>query len=107
MQNIEELKIEFIGGGEVLGFKFTQKAKFEKHYIYEVLSEEGAQHFEVFERRNTAKCIDFSQKLFSETDFAERYPKANDFGVWAWTTRTFDKALAIANRDELFEIREV
>lgn len=88
---IEELPKKFIGVGEVLGFKFTQLKKSNTHYLYEV-DIEGSKHYEVIERMVVQKCIDFDTKTYSDEDFKETYPKANLFGVNAYTKPTFELA---------------
>ncbi|MBI9036325.1 MAG: hypothetical protein JEZ03_17835 [Bacteroidales bacterium] len=90
--SIEELPKLFIGTGEVRGFQFTQVKKSESAYIYQV-NVEGKIYFEIFERKSTQKCIDFKQRIYSETEFKEIYPKANSFGFWAWTYPTYQQAL--------------
>jgi hypothetical protein len=88
---IQKLETEFIGTGEVKGFNFTQIERCAVGFIYEV-ENECKKHYEVFEHRKTPVCIDFEKRLYSEIDFKERYPKSNDFGAWAWTFNTLDKA---------------
>ena len=48
--------------------------------------------YEVFMRKTTPLCIDFEKRTYSETEFKQRYPKANDFGVWAWSVKTLERA---------------
>lgn len=48
--------------------------------------------YEVFKRKLTPLCVDFEKKIFSETEFKERYPKNNDFGMWAWSPRSLKRA---------------
>jgi hypothetical protein len=90
--SIEELPELFIGTGEVKGFKFSQVKKHESVYIYQV-DVEGKFHFEVFERKLSQKCIDFKNRVYSETESKEIYPKAKNFGIWAWTYPTYQQAL--------------
>jgi hypothetical protein len=77
---MKELATEFIGIGEVRGFKFTQLAKNDKAYMYEVVAPENAMHYEVFER--------------VENDYygTITYPKSNSFGVWAWCISNKERA---------------
>lgn len=88
---IKELPRNFTGTGEVKGFIFTQIAKGKKAYIYEV-DVEGHLHYEVFEKKTTPVCIDFANRIYSETDTKVMYPKAKHFGYWAWTSRELKKA---------------
>lgn len=87
--NIQELPTEFIGQGEVRGFNFKQCGKTDTHYIYKV----DDTHFEVFQRKSVPVCIDFENRIYSETEFKEVYPKSADFGVTAWTAMTYTKAI--------------
>lgn len=91
--SIKELDIEFIGTGSVKGFKFTQKASTDKGYIYEVDSGDEDIHYEVFERRTSAICINFENRIYSEEDFKEIYPQDKDFGVNAWVYIEYEEAL--------------
>jgi hypothetical protein len=91
---IRELPDNFIGVGEVSGFKFNKLASIDKGFLYEVLSDDTSRHYEVFERKLTPICIDFEKRIYSETEFKVKYPKANDFGVWAWAYSSPELALA-------------
>jgi hypothetical protein len=88
-----EIEKEFIGIGEVSGFKFTRIGRTDAAYCYEVAQEGVNTHYEVFRRKNTPVCIDFEKRIYSETEFKETYPKSNAFGVWAWTCSDVNKAL--------------
>jgi hypothetical protein len=79
----KELPIEFIGTGEVRGFKFSLFQKNDKGYIYQV-TDGGQPWFEVFERRINQ---------FGGVS----YPKAKSFGLWAWSTRQLNTALEKLN----------
>lgn len=90
---IKLLEKTIIGGGEVKGFTYNQKFASQYAYIYEVISQDGTlSHFEIFERKNSPVCIDFANRIYSDTEFKESYPKSKAFGVWAWTAKTLDKA---------------
>ena len=91
MKTIERLPLQFIGTGEVKGFKFEQVSELPTHYIYSVNSGEET-HYEVFEVRETPLCIDFENRIYSDVQFKHVYPKSNDFGVWAWTTKKLEQA---------------
>lgn len=86
-----ELKDEFIGTGEVKGFLFKKIASTEYGFIYEV-SSDNVIHYEIFERKLIPICIDFENRIYSETDFKVMYPKSKDFGVWAFTRGTLKHA---------------
>lgn len=90
--NITNLPPEFKGTGEVDGFIFKLVHTSNKAVIYEVTIEEST-HYEIFERKTVPLCVDFANRIYSETDFKEVYPKAKDFGVWAWTYNKFKDAL--------------
>ena len=93
-QGIKELPIEFIGRGEVKGFHFSQLMRGQKMFLYEV-NFDGLTHYEVFEIR-----VCFTPKTGKPY---EGYPKANSFGVWAWTFRDYDKAVEKFNEIENHE----
>jgi hypothetical protein len=85
---IKELQSEFIGRGQVKGFKFTLKNKTEKGYIYEVDTGSSI-HYEVFKKRINKQfnCIS--------------YPSDKAFGYWAWSCSDYECAL---NKLEGFEL---
>jgi hypothetical protein len=91
---ITTLENEFIGGGEVKGFKFTKIASVHGGYCYEVVTNEGNIHYEVFRAKNVRLCVDFEKRIYSQTEFKEIYPKSKDFGVWAWILYNKERALA-------------
>lgn len=83
-ENIRKLLTEFTGKGEVRGFHFSQIKRGKQACLYEVACA-GLIHYEVFEL-----------KVFREPKtniLYETYPKANSFGIWAWTYRNYTKAL--------------
>jgi len=89
----KELETKFEGTGEVKGYFFVQIEKSEHAYIYRVSHPLVARcHYEVFERKKSPVCIDFEKRIYSETDFKESYPKAKDFGVWAFTFNSYESA---------------
>ena len=92
-----ELEKEFIGIGEVKGFKFEQLQKSDYAYMYKVSSKGESEHdnkvwYEIFERKSSKELdtvLDGQDIHFEEK---ENYPRANSFGVWAWTFNNLDKA---------------
>ena len=90
-KQIIELEKEFIGVGEVKGFKFRQIRISQAAYIYEV-NADGKMYYEVFKRLNSPVCINFEERLYSETEFKDIYPKANAFGISAWSSFDLEKA---------------
>ena len=78
---MRELPMEFVGVGEVRGFRFRQIARTDAGYVYEVvMPESGLRHFEVFRRMENERfgCVS--------------YPKSKSFGAWAWTCDTLERA---------------
>lgn len=81
-----KLQLNFEGVGEVKGFSFKQVKECEFGYVYEV--ENGAKpYYEVFKKKTAPICIDFSKRLYSETEFKEVYPNAKQWGITAWSTK--------------------
>jgi hypothetical protein len=89
---IKKLQENFEGTGEVKGFEFRQIKRSDKALLYGVYSGK-LEHFEVFTIKTTPICLDFENRVYSETDSKEVYPKAKDFGVWASTTKKILKAV--------------
>lgn len=94
IKGIKELPIEFIGKGEVRGFRFRQLMRGQKMFLYEVYFD-GLKHYEVFEYRLCFTPMTKEQYV--------GYPKANSFGVWAWTYREYEKAVEKFNQIENHE----
>jgi len=90
MKNIKKLGLEILGRGEVKDIHFFQIKCSEFAYIYKCFNTNT--YFEVFERKNAPVCIDFEKRIYSETEFKDMYPKANAFGVWAWTLPDIESA---------------
>lgn len=101
--NIEKLPVEFIGSGEVDGFRFKQVREGNNAYIYQV----NNSYYEVFLKRITAKCVDFGKRIYSDTEFKETYPTAKHFGAWAATTGKIERAEDIFDVYEGFNDEEV
>ena len=91
---IRQLEKTFIGTGEVKDYIFNQIESSEAGYIYHVKTE-SSEHFEVIRIKLSPVCIDFENRIYSEEDFKETYPKSNHFGDWAWCTNNKDKAYEI------------
>jgi len=94
---IQTLEFRFDGKGEVKGYIFEQVYKEGCIYIYKVTSQDKDEHFEVFKCSPVPICIDFDNRIYSETDFKETYPKSNAFGKTAWTALTIEQATNIFN----------
>jgi len=97
---IQELADNFIGVGEVKGFKFEKVLTTEKYYIYSVLKVGEKRHFEVIRRIVSPICLDFKNRTYSEVDFKEYYPKSNRFGIDGFNCSTYEKAV---NKLKAFE----
>ncbi|WKK66511.1 hypothetical protein [Lutimonas zeaxanthinifaciens] len=69
---MKQLQSNFIGKGEVKGYKFSLLGMTDRAFIYEVNSG-GSKHYEVFKKRlnHLFGCIS--------------YPTSKAFGIWAWT----------------------
>ncbi|WP_340114857.1 hypothetical protein [Maribellus mangrovi] len=78
-----ELDKTKIGIGEMKGFAFTQKEASEKAYVYEVDMGEDVIYYEVFKRRINTRFE--GQKV--------SYPTSKGFGIWAWSYRSYDRAV--------------
>jgi hypothetical protein len=81
------------GTASTKGFTYLQKYESDKGYVYEVMFNNTPRHYEVFLKKTTPICLDFENRIYSETDFKETYPKDNDFGKWAWTKNNYEEAL--------------
>ena len=68
-------------------------------YIYKH-NQAGADYFEIFRKKNI-RCIDFKTKTLTG-ELKERYPKAEDFGKWAWCCRSMVKALEYIEKLDQF-----
>lgn len=78
--HIKELKKDFIGRGEVKGFKFRQISVTKWGFLYEV-SNCDTKYYEVFKKRINRRFATYS------------YPASNSFGIWAFTFQTLDEAI--------------
>jgi hypothetical protein len=76
----KEPAAEFIGIGEVKGFKFKRVFANEKYFIYSVTNDQIT-WYEVFKLK--------PHGMYGHI----MYPKAKAFGIWAWSVSTFEKAL--------------
>lgn len=89
---VEKLKDNFKGSGEVSGFNFQLVHRGKQALLYKVDSM-GSFHYETFKIQVVKKCIDFDEKIYSETELKEVYPKSGKFGVTAWSYKSKNKAL--------------
>jgi len=84
-----KLEKQFTGGGEVVGFVFTQIDETPEAYLYQV-DDSGTIHYEVFEKK-VVNLFDFQNKCSLE-ETKESYPNANSFGISAWCTKSMPRA---------------
>ncbi len=77
---MKPLEIEFIGRGEVKGFKFRQISATDRAFLYEVSPTNTNVHYEVFKLKINKRfnCIS--------------YPTSKAFGVYAWSYMSFERA---------------
>jgi len=77
---MKELEKEFVGKGEVRGFRFTQIKKNQFAYLYEVTAFKNV-WYEVFHHKenNRYNCVS--------------YPKSKSFGLWAWSISNLFEAI--------------
>ena len=90
---MKELELEFIGIGEVKGDLFKQINRSPHAYIYE-RDCEGIKSYEVFTRKEAKESYSIIGGVGVHFDAKVRYPKSEDFGVWAWYYNSYDKAIA-------------
>ena len=76
---MRELKKQFVGTGEVRGFKFTQIRSTNRAFLYEVDTGDSI-YYETF------------KKVINKRFVCVSYPKAKYFGFWAWTYPTLEQA---------------
>lgn len=89
--NVIKLPHKFIGTGDVKGFEFKRIKESENAYMYAV-SDNGTMHYEVFYKKSYPVCIDFDNRIYSDNDTKEVYPKSKFFGKEAWCIRNINKA---------------
>jgi hypothetical protein len=89
---MKQLEKNFIGKGQVKGFIFTQIKKSDNAYIYEVVDGSNLR-YEVFNHKLNTRfgCV--------------TYPSNKAFGIWAFTTPSFKRALEIF--EDLSIVKEV
>lgn len=98
MINVTKLEDKITGTGEVKGFIFKKMLELDNVYIYKKLDDETDKFcdYEVFAKKITPIYIDFDNKIFSETEFKEMYPKSSQFGLSAFSYKTYEEALSKA-----------
>ncbi len=88
---MKELELEFTGGtSSTRGFIYKQLMKSNVCYLYEL---NGGSHYEVFLRKEqNAGTMTLSGNII-ELEAKVKYPKDEDFGVWAWTYSNIKNAI--------------
>ena len=89
---IRKLEKSIKGTGEVSGYTLEQVKESSSAYIYRVYNE-NEEHFEVFLKKTVPVCIDFENRIYSDTESKEIYPKSRDWGKAAWTANTLEIAM--------------
>lgn len=99
---IKNLPDSFAGKGEMGGYEFKKLKETPYGFIYEVFNQECSTvpFYEVFEKQARQICIDFNKRIYSENEFKYVYPKAKDFGNWAFTCKSKQKAFEYLKRFE-------
>ena len=94
--NILELPDIIVGTGEVDIFTFHKILSSDKALVFKVVATEFPEviHYETIKRRIVPICLDFENRIYSETDFKEIYPKAKDFGTFGWSFSSISDAMA-------------
>lgn len=91
MNTNKQLPQTIFGTGEVKGMVFTKLVSTDSAYIYGVQNDDSY-HYECFLKKSVPVCIDFQNRVYSESETKDVYPKSKDFGVWAWTFKSLEKA---------------
>jgi hypothetical protein len=89
---MKPLEKNFIGGGDVRGFEFTQIEQSSKAFIYQITPPESNPHYEVFECKIQQETDIKMMGVTVHLECKERYPDTNAFGVWAWCISNKEKA---------------
>ena len=76
---MKQLQKEFIGKGEVKGFKFRLISKADRAYLYEV-DTGNTKYYEVF------------RKVINRRFACVSYPTSNSFGIWSWNCKSLVEA---------------
>lgn len=83
---------QFIGKGAVKGMVFSLLQETSNGFLYSV-EDEGRVHYEVFKRVERPKLLDWDTKEISEEKYPV-YPRTEDFGKWAWSYSSLEKAVS-------------
>lgn len=91
---MKQLKKDFIGRGQVRGFKFSQIKKSEYAYLYKVDTGDSIL-YEIFEHKENTHFNNVS------------YPSNKAFGLWAYTTSDYNRAIDLFQEVEETVINRV
>jgi len=93
---MKELPKEFFGIGEARGDSFKQINESPFAFIYERANEYFTA-YEVFIRKETKDAVAIMDGIEVNFEAKVRYPKAEDFGVWAWYYTDYNKSVSKFN----------
>jgi len=81
------------------GFSYTQVCRGWRSFVYEQSVTPEIKYYEVFELRIQPEC-EIKGYFYPAK---ERFPGNEDFGKWAWTCRTLERAMERFNELERME----
>ena len=92
---MKELELEFTGMGEVKGDTFKQLKMSPKAYLYERSDRDFKDFvlYEVFKRKETKESTTIIGGVEVHFEAKVKYPRSEDFGVWAWYYDKYDDAI--------------
>jgi len=88
---MKQLEKEFIGGGDVKGFKLKQLKANGYVFLYEI-NTGYSKHYEVFEHRETKESDNIISGVEVHFNAKITYPSSKAFGVWAYCCDDLDRA---------------
>ena len=89
---MKELPIEFIGTGDVKDDVFKLINKSPKAYIYTRKNFDTIS-YEVFQRKESKESDAIMNGVSVHFEAKVKYPRSEDFGVWAWYYDKYDDAM--------------
>lgn len=75
------------------GFNYTQVLRGKRSCIYEQEVTPEIKYYEVFKLRERKERIVIFTGVDKKIEAGERWPRNEDFGEWAWSCRTLDRAM--------------
>ena len=82
------------------GFDYTLVLRGKRSCIYRQEVTPGIQYFEVFKIKVRKERILKVKGVEKKIEAAEMWPRDEDFGVWAWSCRTLERAMERFNELE-------